>query len=116
MFTPDDRAYQTAIKNESSLLKDINRLVDDLPEFPSDNFTKGRAMDDLEEFSVAVTELFEHMTVIAALTTPSFRREARGRNQLSILTLLWIIKTSKLAKAQKLYLEELAPGGSEGEA
>jgi len=116
MFTPDDRSYQTAIKNESSLLKDVNKLVDDLPEFPSDHFTKGRAMDDLEEFSVAVNALLEHMTVIAALTTPSFRREAQGRNQLSVSTLLWMIKTSKLAKAQKLYVEEMAPGGSEGEA
>jgi len=116
MFTPDDRAYQTAIKNESSLLKDISKLVDGLPEFPGDHFTRSRAMDDLEEFSVAVTELLEHMTVIAALSTPSFRREAQGRNQLSVPTLLWMIKTSKLAKAQKLYVEELAPGGSEGEA
>ncbi|KAK3287776.1 hypothetical protein CYMTET_4730 [Cymbomonas tetramitiformis] len=113
---PDDRSYQTAIKNESSLLKDIYKLVDDLPEFPGDHYTKGRAMDDLEEFSVAVNALLEHMTVIAALTTPSFRREAQGRNQLSVSTLLWMIKTAKLAKAQKLYVEEMAPGGSEGEA
>ncbi|KAK3283728.1 hypothetical protein CYMTET_8588 [Cymbomonas tetramitiformis] len=116
MFTPDDRSYQTAIKNESSLLKDIYKLVDDLPEFPGDHYTKGRAMDDLEEFSVAVNALLEHMMVIAALTTPSFRREAQGRNQLSVSTLLWMIKTAKLAKAQKLYVEEMAPGGSEGEA
>ncbi|KAK3285983.1 hypothetical protein CYMTET_6443 [Cymbomonas tetramitiformis] len=88
MHTSDDRAYQSAIKNESSLLRDIGKLVDDLPEFPSDHFTKGRAMDDLEEFSVAVIELLEHMTVIAALSTPSFRREVQGRNQLSIFTLL----------------------------
>ncbi|KAK3287511.1 hypothetical protein CYMTET_4985 [Cymbomonas tetramitiformis] len=38
-----------------------------------------------------------------------------GRDQRSISTLLWMIKTSKLAK-QKQYVEELAPGGSEGEA
>ncbi|KAK3237163.1 hypothetical protein CYMTET_52743 [Cymbomonas tetramitiformis] len=116
MFTPDDRSYQTAIKNESSLLRGIYKLVEDLPEFPGDHYTKGRAMDDLEEFSVAVNALLEHMTVIAALTTPSFRREAQGRNQLSVSTLLWMVKTAKLAKAQKLYVEEMAPGGSEGEA
>eukprot|EP00854_Cymbomonas_tetramitiformis_P027180 gene27180-33455_t len=40
MFTPADRSYQTAIKSESSLLRGIYKLVEDLPEFPGDHYTK----------------------------------------------------------------------------
>ena len=111
MYTTDLRA----LKNEGYLLRDIEKMVAKLPTFPSSEMKKGNEMEELEVLRTAVVKLTEHVYVKTALRTATCREEVLGRMILDIPTLLWMVMDKSLAKPQKLYLEELAPGGSEGE-
>ncbi|KAK3277131.1 hypothetical protein CYMTET_14844, partial [Cymbomonas tetramitiformis] len=111
MYTTDLRA----LKHEGCLLRDIEKMVGKLPTFPSSEMKKGNEMEELEVLRTAVVKLTEHAYVKTALRTATCREEVLGRMILDIPTLLWMVMDKSLAKPQKLYLEELAPGGSEGE-
>ncbi|KAK3250202.1 hypothetical protein CYMTET_40407 [Cymbomonas tetramitiformis] len=111
MYTTDLRA----LKNEGYLLRDIEKMVAKLPTFPSNEMKKGNEMEELEVLRTAVVKLTEHVYVKTALRTATCREEVLGRMILDMPTLLWMMMDKSLAKPQKLYLEELAPGGSEGE-
>ena len=111
MYTTDLRA----LKNEGYLLRDIEKMVGKLPTFPSSEMKKGNEMEELEVLRTAVVKLTEHVYVKTALRTATCREEVLGRMILDMPTLLWMVMDKSLAKPQKLYLEELAPGGSEGE-
>ncbi|KAK3234323.1 hypothetical protein CYMTET_55424 [Cymbomonas tetramitiformis] len=111
MYTTDLRA----LKNEGYLLRDIEKMVGKLPTFPSSEMKKGNEMEELEVLRTAVVKLTEHAYVKTALRTATCREEVLGRMILDMPTLLWMVMDKSLAKPQKLYLEELAPGGSEGE-
>ncbi|KAK3248573.1 hypothetical protein CYMTET_41967 [Cymbomonas tetramitiformis] len=112
MFTIDIRM----LKQEGVLLNAIEKMVEKLPTFPSETMKKGGEMDELETLRTAITKLTEHAYVRTALRTPTCREEKLGRMVLDMPTLLWNIIDKSLAKSQRVYLEELAPGGSEGEA
>ncbi|KAK3234971.1 hypothetical protein CYMTET_54802 [Cymbomonas tetramitiformis] len=71
MYTTDIRA----LKNEGCLLRDIEKMVEKLPTFPSKEMKKGNEMEELEALSTAVVKLTEHVYVNTALRTATCREE-----------------------------------------
>ena len=109
MYTVDPRA----LKNEQYQLKDVRKLVESLPEFPS-QVKSPEPLDDLEVFAKAVLKLMQHMTVRTVLSSWSCLPERSNGAVMTVADVLAMVSEDRLAKPQQQYLEESAPGGSSG--
>ncbi|KAK3233973.1 hypothetical protein CYMTET_55753 [Cymbomonas tetramitiformis] len=107
MYTVDPRA----LKNEQYQLKDVRKLVESLPEFPS-QVKSPEPLDDLEVFAKAVLKLMQHMTVRTVLSSWSCLPERSNGAVMTVADVLAMVSEDRLAKPQQQYLEESAPGGS----
>ncbi|KAK3250902.1 hypothetical protein CYMTET_39736 [Cymbomonas tetramitiformis] len=109
MYTVGPRA----LKNEQCQLKDVRKLVDNLPEFPS-QVKSPEPLDDLEVFAKAVLKLMQHMTVRTVFSSWSCLPERSNGAVMTVADVLAMVSEDRLAKPQQQYLEESAPGGSSG--
>ncbi|KAK3234217.1 hypothetical protein CYMTET_55530 [Cymbomonas tetramitiformis] len=97
----------------ATALSDVRKLVDNLPEFPS-QVKSLEPLDDLEVFAKAVLKLMQHMTVRTVLSSWSCLPERSNGAVMTVADVLAMVSEDRLAKPQQQYLEESAPGGSSG--
>ncbi len=104
------------VRNEAGQLKDVYRIISRMSSFPNTEWTGAARspLDELESFSLEVTELVDSYSVQTALGSLTCRDEFQGEPLLRLSTLLWKVMESRLGKSQQQYLKEMAPGGCAG--